>query len=556
MYALNPKTIIVNMNNYVLNAVACALIILSHFFNFILFSGYLKVFPDILIVAAGIVGIAIFLAGLMEFLGRFMRPIIFSLLITIVFSDVIFELGVANEKTHIIVATLTFLVALAVVFFLRGHATKVLIGAFGAMLFSSFILMPPDMKDANQGKTLAPQKSQNDLPPVIHIILDEHIGLKGMTQELAGGVDVKNDVMDFYQRHGMRLFGGSYSQFFKTPMSLGNMMNFSDSPNPFQFLNKKRDGWILKSNRYFEEMTRRGYRINIYQSRYLDFCKSNVANINKCIIYNQHGLHHNVVASLPLGERVKLIYRSYYSSISIYKLANYAGKKINQKLALYDLALPKLGLWHGQVGPLAVMPTLAQLINDISSTSGGTLFFAHLLMPHNPYVYDANCAILSPVSTWKLRYNENLLNTQKSRRQRYNAYFGQIRCTMKKLEPLFAMLRANQRFNRATIIIHGDHGSRITRILPSKKNLSSMTYKNYLDNYSTLFAIKAPWMTPEFLVGMGIKTKMLSLSQIINFVVYRKRENLTIPKSPTAYVIDDRGGYIETIIPPAPPATK
>ena len=65
---------------------------------------------------------------------------------------------------------------------------------------------------------------------------------------------------------GFQLFGRAYSRYGSTNPSLDNLMNFSAEP-PKHFLIKP-----LGANAYFEEMARRGYRIHVYQSDFLNFC--------------------------------------------------------------------------------------------------------------------------------------------------------------------------------------------------------------------------------------------------------------------------------------------
>lgn len=521
--------------SYVLDFAACVLIVLAHFVNFILYFDYTKIFPDLLVVIIVFFGGALFLAGLMQLKFRLIRPAIFSILITIVLSDVLFEFGVADDKAPILAVTVTLLISLAVIFFLREHTSKVLIGAFGAMLFSTFVLAPSSSTVKSHVNPTASKQPRSALPPVVHLVVDEHTGLEGMTGQLPGGADIRNEVRDFYNRHGFQLFAGAYSEFFNTHMSLGSMMNFTANAHPLAYLEKKRDRWLVGTNKYFEIMSARGYRINVYQSRYIDFCKSKNAKIAKCVVYNQSSLHKDVIAPLSLAERVKLLLRSYYSSFAIYKLANYIGKS-------HDMGLHDLGLWHGQVGPLAVMPTLEKLIGDVSVSRGGTLFFAHLLIPHYPYVYDANCRIRSPVSGWKLRYHKSETNTVNSRRQRYREYFDQIRCTMAQLAPLFTAMKTKGTFEGATILIHGDHGSRITRVDPLKKNLSKISREDFLDSYSTLFAFKTPG------IQAGIDMTPLPLSRLLEFVVDKKKKHLAVPLQPSVFMDDGEGSYIKSPI--------
>ena len=49
------------------------------------------------------------------------------------------------------------------------------------------------------------------LPPVVHILLDEHIGIEGLGGDAAADA-MKERLRSFYVNNGFRLFGGAYSE--------------------------------------------------------------------------------------------------------------------------------------------------------------------------------------------------------------------------------------------------------------------------------------------------------------------------------------------------------
>ena len=82
-----------------------------------------------------------------------------------------------------------------------------------------------------------------------------------------------------------------------------------------------------------------------------------------------------------------------------------------------------------------------------------------------------------------------------SRAKRYALYLDQLRCTTLRLGELFEQLRSSGHYESARIILHGDHGSRITRQkmrFDNAKNTASRPGYDYIDGFSTLFAIKQP----------------------------------------------------------------
>ncbi len=121
------------------------------------------------------------------------------------------------------------------------------------------------------------------------------------------------------------------------------------------------------------------------------------------------------------------------------------------------------------------------------------MHFAHLLMPHGPYVFDAGCQLRPGVLKW--RKNSPLHrkeNTQSSRALRYRLYFDQVRCTTRRLQELFERMKSAGLFADALIIVHGDHGSRIFRVATRAKNKDRLARQDLLDGFSTLFAVRSP----------------------------------------------------------------
>jgi hypothetical protein len=131
---------------------------------------------------------------------------------------------------------------------------------------------------------------------------------------------------------------------------------------------------------------------------------------------------------------------------------------------------------------------------DLSTAQRGDFILAHLMMPHHPYVYDANCKLRQP-SEWLERMDRDappgVVNTPDSRATRYARYFDQAGCALKKLDTLMTAIPTSLRRD-AIVIIHGDHGSRIALIEPELPDASRMSASDYADGYSTLFAIRSP----------------------------------------------------------------
>lgn len=89
-----------------------------------------------------------------------------------------------------------------------------------------------------------------------------------------------------------------------------------------------------------------------------------------------------------------------------------------------------------------------------------------------------------------------LPNDRESRARRYGLYLEQMRCLYRKL---YAMFQAWQKvFDRATIVIHSDHGSRIYQHHLNAYSQPELSEADYIDSFSTLFAVKGSRHPPGY----------------------------------------------------------
>ncbi len=522
--------------------IACSLIILFHFANYVTYAEYSRIFPDIGLVVAVLLGVAALLTGILQIPSMMLRIIVFTLLINIVIGEAIYEFGVANVSLRLLAMTITIFIVFAAVFYLREHLNKVLIAAFLAMLFSTLGIA--HFAGSSGGPTARVKAQTGSTKPVIlHLILDEHIGLAGIPPELAVGQTTKQAMREFYLGEDFRIFGNAYSPFFETSMSIASAMNFDDTGVPHKFLTDRLYGYSLDQNKYLQEAMANGYRINIYQSNYFDLCDGVSPRVQKCATYKPDVLSAREIGELPLANRIRLLTNMYVSSFAVIKALKIVQRLTTNWFRKWGIELPRLGVWHGRIGPLAVAQTLSQLETDLAHSSGGTLFLAHLLMPHYPYVYTADCKIRLPLSSWKLRQPENGRNTADSRSDRYRDYFEQIACTMKKLSRLFTAMKRAGIFKDATIIVHGDHGSRINLTGSGFPRHSRMTGADIRDDFSTLFAIKSPGVVPE------VDLRQLSLPRLLAYAVKRDSTNIRKTDRPSVFLRTDKNQYVKTPIP-------
>ena len=138
-----------------------------------------------------------------------------------------------------------------------------------------------------------------------------------------------------------------------------------------------------------------------------------------------------------------------------------------------------------------IMDTLE---SDLARGSAGRAFFMHLLIPHSPFARAADCSVNYSGPLWMrfATYSGEVANNETTRGPRYLAYLAQAACSLSVLDRLFAKMRALGIYDEATIIVHGDHGSRVFFYEPLGKNLNKVGPGDLKDAFSVLFARKMP----------------------------------------------------------------
>ncbi len=344
------------------------------------------------------------------------------------------------------------------------------------------------------------QAYNKNLPPIIHIILDEHIGIDGIPEDIGQGQQLKQQLSDFYIQHGFHLYANAYSHYNRTYNSIPNLFNFMpkaiDSDYFKSFLQDKR----LKRNAYFELLNEQGYRFKIYQANYINYCALSDINYASCYTYPVTNINYIKDLGLSAWQRFLFVSKSYLLTSSIFKnLQLYYKYNLRPNLAVLGVDFPAWTWDQANVSTLAIPETFKQIAQDMQQDSGGTVFFAHLLLPHSPYIFDQQCHVIPKVKNWYVNHNDSnwVINTPESRLLRYHYYENQLGCTYIQLDNLFTQLKKSGVYDKAIIIVHGDHGSRIMENGPFRGDEDVLNKQDIEDGYSTLFAVKAPWQQAQ-----------------------------------------------------------
>jgi len=318
----------------------------------------------------------------------------------------------------------------------------------------------------------------SSLPPVIHIIMDQFIGLDGLPPQRPAQL-FRDTAMEFMQDYQFQVYPRAYSNYVTTQDSLDHAFNFQNgtqATEKIDFLLLK--NYRFKVNNYLKSLNDSGYAIRIYQSEGMDFCSAVEQGLEKCWTHNIPDLisiYHGYKDPL---ERIQIVFRLMISQSWI----------LNMIAEQYGFSRP---------GGLSYFKPdiFSEIATDMRSTGvNGRVFFAHILFPHSPYVYLGDCSLnYSGEKQWRFAGAiSHSNNTPQTRGNRYMAYLEQAQCSLKQLATFFDELRAQGVFDQSIILLHSDHGSTIYERQPSPANEPNLTQSDLLDAFSILYALKMP----------------------------------------------------------------
>lgn len=472
---------------------APALILLTPFVSFLKFQGYPLLTSEVGYLVVGLVILSFLLGAIARWSGRLGAAIIVAGALTI-FADFQFEIRISYLAVGCVV-----LVVLG--WFLARPLMPALLAVFAVVLLSTLIL-PAQLRDA--GLELTSDKDiRPELPPVLHVILDEQIGIEGIEQTTPWEKQARANLKAFYLENGFRLYGGAYSNYTETFNSIPSFLNNTLPNKSWAYVTNGANGLsAVKENAYLRRYAQRGYGIRVYQSKYFNFCESPGLSLLSCKSYNYTGLDNLDALTDKATERAELILARYLNRSRVYGL----GRSIYQGLAVKGF-LDLRRLENNNFAPLASYPFFDILKTDLAESPGGQVFFAHLLIPHRPFMFDEKCEVRLDQAYDHLerRSSQWLVEYRK-------AYFKQVSCTTKLMSGLFESLKKAGVYDGMKIIVHGDHGSRIGPVAPTVDTWSSFDLPMLRAQYSTLFAIKAPG------IDGGYDDRLFSLRGLINAV--------------------------------------
>lgn len=337
----------------------------------------------------------------------------------------------------------------------------------------------------------APSSARSSLPKsetaIVHIILDEHIGIGGLPLDDPDAAQLRRELQAFYRDAGFVVYRRAYSQFMHTGNAIPHILNFGRRLAQ----RSSHDGVIAGPSEYLQDLIGKGYSVTVFQSDFADFCEG-MPEV-RCVTYDASSLRPVLATSLASPDRAGLIA---YKFLGLSELAKFMAGSWNASafaLRTRGLSMPTFDPENaGRSSSMGSLAAFDDLVAITREARPGDAYFVHILLPHYPYVVRPDCSFL-PWREWKLRRSETSIG------ERRRAYYDQVRCTMRRVDLVLDSLSKSPARSNAVVIIHGDHGSRITRVDPEARNIGQFDDSDTIAGFSTIFAIKAPGLRPTYI---------------------------------------------------------
>jgi hypothetical protein len=410
-----------------------------------------------------------------------------------------------------------FLVLCPVLWLLRQHAARIVSLMMAAALAVS--LLPSRSRAtssvlASTGLPAPAAAVEGAGPLIVHLVLDEYIGPEGLPEELAPA-GFKQQFQRFFLERGFRLFGKAYSEYSATLWSVSQLLNFA----PGEFVSgligpgPNEGTYRLTRNAYFEHLLRLGYSIRVHQADYLYVCPDGMPA--SCVTHPTKSLDMLGRLDLPVRARMSIVAGTFLRLSEAYSRAKDKYPNVRHRILAKGVPLPAWNWEQRPPAPAGTMPMFDAVAADLSKARRGTFVYAHLLMPHFPYVYDANCR-QRPMREWRMRSDPDrtdvpggMTNVPEGRAERYAMYFQQMLCTQQKIDRMLQAIPPALRQD-AIVIMQGDHGSRISLVDPMiHVPASRLASSDYADHFSTLFAVRSPSL------GAGYDSRMTPITCLL-----------------------------------------
>ena len=314
-----------------------------------------------------------------------------------------------------------------------------------------------------------PDRDRADRPAIVHLVLDSYLGLDGMALGPDIYRDLRSEQVDFFTKHEFQVYPRAYSPHAKTLNSLPALFSYGqDEPVVHSIASEYS---IPEQLPYFADLDAMGYRIDALLPAYFDLCVKQ--KLTRCRTFESSGLASMLDTELSATDRAKVFGFTMLNLTRTIRTATGGSAQTPARLANN----------RSELFPLTSLGQFDSLWRPCRLREG-EVKFAHILLPHDPYMLAADCTV-KPESEWLDEHGPGAVASREI------GYADQVRCLQQRLDRLIETLDLTPAGREAIVLIHGDHGSRIAPTQPFIDG-PQLSRRELLMSYSTFYAIRVP----------------------------------------------------------------
>lgn len=276
-------------------------------------------------------------------------------------------------------------------------------------------LNPTGIESLYQGENLIPETSsqQTYTPDIYYIILDGY-GRSDVLKEIYKYDD--SEFIDFLKQNGFYVAENSHSNYAQTALSLSSSLNYEYINELSDYLGKdstNRDplAELIRNNKVRAFLKTKGYQFVALASGY------SVTELNNADFYLASSNKLNSFESMLASNSAAVLWMNYIS--------------------------PK---WYRE----RILNSF-QTLTNMPEIQSPKFVFAHILVPHPPFVFGANGEVIAPKSFQEGNYYDG------TREEYISGYYGQITYINNLVEKAIEGILLHSKTD-PIIILQGDHG--------------------------------------------------------------------------------------------------
>jgi hypothetical protein len=496
-------------------------LLVAAFTKFVVFRDYGLSHPEVWIVFGGFLILALAIALFIGLRREVLAPSVMGFLVVFfLFQEFggIAQTAITDRFGMLVGEAVVFVLfavpTLAVFWLLRRRVSQIVAAGFGALALASLFSPPLVAPMARMIVHDVRVPLDRDLPPLIHIVLDQQIGIDGLVDAIPGAAELRGETARLYTDAGFRVFSGAYTHFPGTIESLSNLLNGSVQPVAHRWIRPRSPGAAVVANAWFDRLAAEGYRVHVLQGHYLDYCGWRDGAVASCHTFYSKDVRvlHEIDVSPVDKARFLALYLLDIDYPPLSKALRLGWHLTQEVFLKAGIPLPHWDAHGISLSSVVALKSVASLEDRVRTLQRGEALFAHVYLPHHPYMLDAQCQVIPDTAEWHDRTATLWWLQVPSRadrwRARQEAYFRQSRCLNSRLAELFRQFDEREELKDATVIVHGDHGSLITITEPIIGNEDELAPIDIVSSYSTLFAIRSPGRSP------GLESTMRSVQSL------------------------------------------